>query len=70
METQIQQIKNHLEKIGPITQIEALNKYGVGRLASRIHELRTDHGLAIQKIMVKNRRKLGGARFAEYYLDA
>lgn len=70
METQIQQIKHHLEKIGPITQIEALNKYGVGRLASRIHELRTDHGLSIQKIMVKNRRKVGGARFAEYYLDA
>ena len=70
MESQVQTIKRHLEKIGPITQIEALTKYGVGRLASRIHELRTDHGLAIQKIMVKNRRKLGGARFAEYYLDA
>ncbi len=70
METQVKQIKHHLEKIGPITQIEALNKYGVGRLASRIHDLKTEHGLKIEKIMVKNERKLGGARFAEYYIDA
>ena len=70
MKSQVQQIKSHLEKIGPITQSEALTKSGVGRLASRIHELRTDHGLAIHKIMVKNQHKIGGARFAEYYLDA
>ena len=70
METQNKTIKHHLQKIGPITQLFALNQYGVGRLASRIHELKNDHGLNIEKRMVKNRRKVGGSHFAEYYLDA
>lgn len=61
-------IKRHLETEGSLSQIQALKKYGCGRLASRIHELRTDDHLDIQTRLIKNRKK--GGNFAEYYLNA
>lgn len=39
---QKERVLNHLRIHGEITPIEALNYYGVFRLASRINELRND----------------------------
>ena len=35
-------IKNHLEKYGSITQLEAFKKYGISRLSARIYNLRAE----------------------------
>ena len=40
--TQRAQILNHLQSGASLTQCEALNLYGVGRLAARIQELRAE----------------------------
>lgn len=37
---QVDMILNHLQTVGPITQLEALQKYGCGRLSGRIWDLR------------------------------
>ena len=46
----------HLETIGPITQLEAINLYGVMRLSGRIWDLRAE-GVPIvtEQVAVKNR---------------
>ena len=38
--TQCQRIIRHLEDFGSITSLEAVNEYGIMRLASRINDLR------------------------------
>ena len=40
--SQNEAVKYHLEEIGPIDHITALNLYGIARLASRIHELKKE----------------------------
>lgn len=40
MTPQCQQIVNHIEKWGSINSIEAIQRYGITRLAARIHELK------------------------------
>ena len=64
--TQKNLILNYMYTIGPITQRDAYF-LGVGRLASRVHELRED-GWNIPKTMVKNERNNG--RHAEYTLSS
>lgn len=39
-DTQRDRILTHLKRYGSITQREALNEYGVARLASRVNDLR------------------------------
>lgn len=53
----------HLHKIGSITPIEALNRYGVFRLSARINNLRME-GYKISTAIVKENNK----KFARYYL--
>lgn len=56
-ETQCQMIKNHLDKYGHITPVEALNEYGVMRLASRMSDLKKEGYLfSSEKVKVRNRR--------------
>lgn len=38
--TQCQRIVRHMEDYGSITSLEAMNEYGIMRLASRINDLR------------------------------
>lgn len=52
----------HLKRTGPITAIDALNKYGVFRLAARNRELR-ERGEKITTHRVKTR---GGKTIARY----
>jgi len=56
------QILNHLNN-GPITAIEALNKYGCFRLAARINDLR----MSGHKIHTEIAKK-DGKRYAKYHL--
>jgi hypothetical protein len=61
--TQNQQIKSYLEKGKSITPIDALNKFGCFRLASRINELRKDGLNIATKIVTKD-----GKTYASYRL--
>jgi hypothetical protein len=62
--TQAQTILWHLQELGRITPLEALNLYGCFRLAPRIHELRAQ-GHDIRTTMVDR----DGKSFAEYTLE-
>lgn len=66
---QVDLILNHLETVGPITQLEALQKYGCGRLGARIWDLR-HAGFPIKARNKRVDKAVGGtATVAEYYLD-
>lgn len=57
MESQNAAILSHLKNIGPITPMEALDKYGCFRLAARIYELRQKgHDISMLKIQVGNNK--------------
>ena len=60
---QTEAIKAHLEAGNTITAIEALNKFGCFRLASRIHDLKTE-GYVVDKIMVTGENN---KRYAQYF---
>lgn len=60
---QTEAIKEHLEAGNTITAIEALNKFGCFRLASRIHDLKTE-GYVVDKIMVTGENN---KRYAQYF---
>ncbi len=64
--TQTEKIKRHLELYGAITPLDALNEYGIMRLASRISDLKRS-GMEIEKRMIKNKNRFGEeVCFAEY----
>lgn len=60
--TQKQRIFEHLKRHGSITAIEALNLYGVFRLAARVEELRAQ-GHGIETKMVSKANKKAYARY-------
>ena len=67
--TQCEMILQHLEQYGSITAIEAMNEYGIARLASRISDLKKD-GVRIQRKMVTAKNRFGeSVSFAEYSLE-
>ena len=41
MNSQAQEILNHLQNVGSLTPLDALNKFGCMRLGARIYDLRT-----------------------------
>ena len=57
-------VQTHLEHGQTLTSLEALDKYGIGRLAARVLELKKA-GCEIQSRMVTT---LSGKRVAEYWL--
>ena len=66
MKGQKERILRHLEDYGTITQGEAIQDYGIMRLASRIDELRK-LGYPIQTEMVKGRNRYDEeTRYARY----
>lgn len=66
--TQKERIYRHLIDFGHINPIEALNEYGIMRLASRISDLRAD-GVPIKKTMVKHVNRYGEiVHYAKYEL--
>lgn len=66
--TQNERIYRHLIDYGSINPIEALNEYGIMRLASRISDLKKD-GVPIQKSMVAHVNRYGEkVHYARYTL--
>jgi len=66
--TQNERIIRHLTDYGSITQGEALQEYGIMRLASRVNDLRRD-GVPIVTEVVEGRNRYGEkTRFARYSL--
>ena len=66
--TQTDRIMSHLREHGTITQLEAMQEYGIYRLASRISDLRKG-GVQIKRDMVKGKNRYGeDTCFAEYRL--
>lgn len=58
-------VQTHLESGRTLTALEALDKYGINRLAARVNELR-NAGVAVQSRMVT---VASGKRVAEYYME-
>lgn len=59
--SQAEMLKEHLTSGKEITPIEALEKYGIFRLAARVHDLR-DQGLKIET----RTEQVGGKKWAVY----
>jgi hypothetical protein len=56
--TQCDRILRHLKDYGSITSLEAVNEYGIMRLASRINDLRAQ-GIAISSEVVSGKNRYG-----------
>ena len=66
--TQCDRILRHMKDYGSITSLEAMNEYGIMRLASRISDLR-EQGYPIGRRMKTGKNRYGeSVSFAEYYL--
>lgn len=57
--TQCERVLRHLEDCGSITSMEAVNEYGIMRLASRINDLKA------QGIAIVSERATGKNRYGE-----
>jgi len=68
--TQIERIKRHIEDFGSITQAEAVQEYGIFRLASRIAELK-NLGYPVVTEMVTGKNRYGDpTHYARYKKSA
>lgn len=66
--TQCEMIQRHLEDYGSITSLEAMQEYGIMRLASRISDLKK-LGVPIKKETVSGENRYGErTSYARYYL--
>ena len=66
--TQCDRILRHMKDYGSITSIEAVNEYGIMRLASRINDLRAQ-GIAIVSEVKTGKNRYGeDTHFAVYKL--
>lgn len=67
--TQRERIMRHMKDYGSITSKEAVNEYGIMRLASRISEMRKD-GIPISGVMESSMNKYGDpVSYKRYRLD-
>lgn len=66
--TQCERILRHMKDYGSITSLEAVNEYGIMRLASRINDLRAE-GIAIISETKTGKNRYGETtHFAVYRL--
>lgn len=66
--TQVEKILRHLDEYGSITAAEAMNEYGIYRLASRICDIKRA-GYSIDKVTETSRNRYGEpVRFARYMI--
>ena len=64
--TQCEQVIRHMEESGSITSLEAMQEYGIMRLASRITDLKKA-GIPIKREMVSQKNRHGDTvTFAMY----
>ena len=67
--TQCEKILRHMQDFGSITSLEAMQEYGIMRLASRISDLKR-MGTPIRVETVKGKNRYGEATsYARYSLD-
>jgi hypothetical protein len=62
-------VLKHLQEVGSLTSLEAIQKYGITRISARVYDLRErGHDVQTELIQVPNRRgKI--VRAGLYYLD-
>lgn len=65
--TQRDLVLKHLVRYGCITDTQARDKYGIARLAARIHELRRNNGAHIYSVPLKFTTRLGRSGTCEEY---
>ena len=66
--TQCEQIINHIQEHGSITPLEAMDNYGIMRLASRICDLQKQ-GYKIKRETVEDHNRFGEVvRYTRYFL--
>ena len=64
--TQCEQVIRHMEESGSITSLEAMQEYGIMRLASRITDLKKA-GIPIHRDMISQKNRYGDTvTFARY----
>ena len=66
--TQCERILRHLKDFGSITSLEAVNEYGIMRLASRINDLRAEGIVIVSEIKSGKNRYGETTHFAVYRL--
>lgn len=67
--TQCEKVLRHMQNFGSITSLEAMQEYGIMRLASRISDLKR-MGTPIRVEMVSGKNRYGEATsYARYSLD-
>nr|DAG68220.1 MAG TPA: helix-turn-helix domain protein [Caudoviricetes sp.] len=67
--TQCERIYRHLKDYGSITSLEAMQEYGIMRLASRISDMKKS-GVAIRSKTVTGENRYGEkTSFSRYFLD-
>lgn len=68
--TQCEHIIRHMQDVGSLTQTEAFMEYGIGRLSSRICELRAA-GYPIRSEFVVGKNRFGQpVSFVRYSLES
>lgn len=66
--TQCDRVLRHLQDFGTITSLEAMQEYGIMRLASRINDLKKA-GIEVKREMVSAKNRYGeSVSFARYLL--
>lgn len=67
--TQCELIYRHLKDYGSITSLEAMQEYGIMRLASRISDMKKS-GIAIHSETVSGKNRYGeSTSFSRYFLE-
>ena len=66
--TQCEKIMRHLKDFGSITSQEAMQEYGIMRLASRINDLRRDGVMIVSETATGKNRYGEPTRFSVYRL--
>lgn len=68
--TQSERIVRHLRDFGSITSLEAMQEYGIMRLASRVSDLKKS-GLPIRREMIPGQNRYGEpTSYARYSLGS
>lgn len=66
---QTERIMRHMRDYGSITALEAMQEYGIMRLASRVSDLRSS-GVKIRRTMVSGTNRYGeSTTYAKYSLE-
>ena len=68
--TQSQRILEHLQQYGSITQRDAIDNYGIMRLASRVNDLRREGHPIVTEVVTGKNRYGEPTRWARYRMGA